>query len=69
MIRVVGNPKWQFYLESLGFTYKGKYNIPMRFYFNRSEGIDVNLHIYKKGHPEIELNLLFRDYLQTTLNT
>lgn len=51
-------------LESLGFKYKGEYNIPMRYYFNRSEGMDTNLHVYKEGHPEIELNLLFRDYLR-----
>lgn len=48
-------------LADLGFEYKGEYNIPMRFYFNRS---DVNLHVYEEGHPEIELNLLFRDYLR-----
>ncbi len=51
-------------LESLGFKYKGEYNIPMRYYFNRSEGVDTNLHVYEEGHPEIELNLLFRDYLR-----
>jgi len=51
-------------LEGLGFKYKGEYNIPMRFYFNRSEGIETNLHVYEEGHPEIELNLLFRDYLR-----
>lgn len=51
-------------LESLGFKYKGEYNIPMRLYFNRSEGVDTNLHLYEEGHPEIELNLLFRDYLR-----
>lgn len=51
-------------LERLGFKYKGEYNIPMRFYFNRSEGIEINLHVYQEDHPEIELNLLFRDYLR-----
>lgn len=51
-------------LESLGFKYKGEHNIPMRFYFNQSEGIETNLHVYEEGHPEIELNLLFRDYLR-----
>lgn len=52
-------------LERLGFTYKGEYNIPLRLYFNRSEGTQINLHVYEEGHPEIELNLLFRDYLQS----
>lgn len=51
-------------LEGLGFKYKGEYNIPMRFYFSRSEGVEANLHVYAEGHPEIELNLLFRDYLR-----
>lgn len=32
-------------LESLGFKYKGEYNIPMRRYFNRPEGVDTNLHV------------------------
>lgn len=49
-------------LTNLGFQYKGEYNIPMRLYFNRSDS--VNLHVYEEGHPEIELNLLFRDYLK-----
>lgn len=65
MIGVVKNPEKAIQpLESLGFTYKGEYNIPMRYYFNRSEGIQINLHVYEEGHPDIELNLLFRNYLR-----
>lgn len=68
IIGVVKNPKEAIRpLESLGFKYKGEYNIPMRFYFNRSEGVDTNLHIYEDGHPEIDLNLAFRDYLRNHL--
>ncbi|WP_068470572.1 GNAT family N-acetyltransferase [Candidatus Protochlamydia phocaeensis] len=26
--------------------------------------MDTNLHVYEEGHPEIELNLTFRDYLR-----
>lgn len=52
-------------LEYLGFQYKGEYNIPMRLYFNRSGVANINLHIYEEGHPEIELNLVFRDYLRS----
>jgi GrpB-like predicted nucleotidyltransferase (UPF0157 family) len=52
-------------LGALGYQYKGEYNIPLRLYFNKKEGGDVNLHVYEEGHPEIELNLLFRDYLRT----
>lgn len=51
-------------LESLGFKFKGEYNIPMRLYFNKSENVQINLHVYEEGHPEIELNLLFRDHLR-----
>lgn len=51
-------------LEKIGYQFKGEYNIPMRLYFNRAEGTQVNLHVYEEGHPEIELNLLFRDYLR-----
>lgn len=62
MIVVLKNPEEAIRpLESLGFVYKGEFNIPMRFYFNR---VGVNLHVYEEGHPEIELNLLFRDYLR-----
>lgn len=52
-------------LEALGYQYKGEYNIPMRLFFNRAEGLQVNLHVYEEGHPEIELNLIFRDYLRS----
>ncbi len=69
IITVVKNAKDTIHpLETLGFTYKGEYNIPMRFYFNRSEGVAVNLHVYEEGHPEIELNLVFRDYLRNHPN-
>jgi GrpB-like predicted nucleotidyltransferase (UPF0157 family) len=65
MIGVVRDPDKAIQsLESLGFKYKGEYNIPMRFYFNHSEGVETNLHVYEEGHPEIELNLIFRDYLR-----
>ena len=65
MIGVVKDPEIAIQpLESLGFKYKGEYNIPMRFYFNRTGGIDINLHVFREGHPEIDLNLLFRDYLR-----
>ena len=65
MIGVVKNPEMAIQpLEKLGFTYKGEYNIPLRFFFNRSEGVETNLHVYEEDHPEIALNLVFRDYLR-----
>lgn len=51
-------------LESLGYKYKGEYNIPMRLFFSRSVDPEIHLHVYEEGHPEIELNLRFRDYLR-----
>lgn len=51
-------------LEAIGYVYKGEYNIPFHLGFSKRKGISVNLHIYEEGNPEIELNLLFRDYLR-----
>jgi GrpB-like predicted nucleotidyltransferase (UPF0157 family) len=50
-------------LESIGYQYKGEYNIPFHFGFSKRGDVDVNLHVYEEGNPEIELNLLFSDYL------
>ncbi len=52
-------------LEKLGYVFKGEYNIPFRSYFNKP---DFNLHMYEEGHPEIELNLTFRDFLRSHPN-
>lgn len=51
-------------LEAAGFSYRGEYNIPFHYGFNKREGTKVNLHVYEKDHPEVELNLTFRDYLK-----
>lgn len=51
-------------LENIGFQYKGEYNIPLHEGFSKRGSVDINLHVYENGHPEIELNLLFRDYLR-----
>lgn len=65
IITVVKHPETAIQpIETLGFRYKGEYNIPMRYYFDRSEGTEANLHVYQEGHPEIELNLCFRHYLR-----
>ncbi len=53
-------------LECLGLTYKSEYNIPMRLYFLRSEGVQISLYVYEEGHPEIELKLsMFKRYSAT----
>lgn len=52
-------------LEAAGFLYKGEYNIPFHYGFTKRGDVQVNLHMYGDGHPEIELNLVFRDYLRS----
>lgn len=56
-------------LERLGYEYRGEYNIPLHYGFAKRGGeIDFNLHVYEEFHPEIELNLCFRDYLRNHPN-
>jgi GrpB-like predicted nucleotidyltransferase (UPF0157 family)/GNAT superfamily N-acetyltransferase len=52
-------------LKAVGFEYRGEYNIPLHFGFSKRGRVEVNLHLYRQGHPEIELNLMFRDYLRS----
>lgn len=55
-------------LSDLNYEYRGGFNLPLRKCFTyRSPELNVNLHIFEKDDPEIELNLLFRDYLKTHL--
>jgi len=52
-------------LERLGYTHKGEFNIPFRLAFTKRGDVpEVNLHVYEERNPEIELNLMFRDYLR-----
>lgn len=50
-------------LSKAGYIFEGEWNIPFKLGFKRREPYKVNLHVYEEGHPEIELNLMFRDYL------
>jgi len=53
-------------LENLGYTYRGSFNLPLRKSFTQRNGkVKVNLHIFEQNDPEVELNLLFRDFLRT----
>jgi GrpB-like predicted nucleotidyltransferase (UPF0157 family) len=53
-------------LEKAGYTYKGEWNIPLKCGFTKRGATDVNLHLFfDRNHPEVELNLKFRDYLRT----
>lgn len=55
-------------LKAVGYTYQGGFNIPFRKTFTRRTGIHINLHIFEENDSEIELNLLFRDYLREHAN-
>lgn len=52
-------------VSKLGYRYRGEFNIPFHScYTKRSNDIYVNLHVVEENSPEINLNLLFRDYLR-----
>lgn len=51
--------------ESIGYQYKGEHNIPFHFGFTKMGNTKIHLHVFPEGNPEIELNLLFRDYLRS----
>ncbi len=54
-------------LEKIGYKYKGDFNLPFRPFFGKKESpFEINLHIHEEGNPEIELNLLFRDFLRNS---
>jgi len=53
-------------LENAGYKHDGEWNIPLKCGFAKRDGVHVNLHMYfNADHPEIELNLSFRNYLRT----
>lgn len=56
-------------LEKVDYLYQGEWNIPLQGGFAKRIGTPVNLHMFfEKDHPEVELNLAFRDYLRTHVN-
>ncbi len=57
-------------LVKIGYLDKGELNIPFRLYFSKEKKQHgINLHMYEDKNPEIELNLLFRDYLRNDTET
>ena len=53
-------------LDSLGYQYKGEFNVPLRpFFGKRHPQYSVNLHIYTTGSPELEAQLILRDFLRS----
>lgn len=51
-------------LEKAGYTHGGEYNIPFKEALTKRGQNDFNLHVLEHNHPEIELNILFRDHLR-----
>ncbi len=54
-------------LEALAYEARGEFGIPgRRFFMKRLNGRRTfNVHIFEKGHPDIERHLRFRDYMRT----
>ena len=50
-------------LQKIDYIYKGEWNIPFKYGFTKRTNCSVNLHVFEPDHPEIEANILFRDYL------
>lgn len=51
-------------LEEVGYTYKGEWNVPLKFGFTKRGEVNVNLHVFEENHPEVEVLVKFRDYLR-----
>ena len=49
-------------LESIGYESRGEMHLPFREYYRH--GKEVNLHLYEKASPEVNLNIAFRNYLR-----
>lgn len=56
-------------LESIGFVWKGEWNLPFQCGFTKRGSVHVNLYVWKEHHPEIQLNLLVRDYCRSQADT
>jgi GrpB-like predicted nucleotidyltransferase (UPF0157 family)/GNAT superfamily N-acetyltransferase len=52
-------------LEGMGYKCKGELNIPFRIYFSKKGQRTFHIHMYEEDSPEIDLNILFRDYLRS----
>ncbi len=51
-------------LEKIGFEVRGEV-IPTGRYFSKRTPYKINLHIFEKGNPNIERDLLFKDWLRS----
>ncbi|HDD55604.1 MAG TPA: GrpB family protein [Chloroflexi bacterium] len=52
--------------EALGYQNKGEFGIPGRQFFTRDTNGERShhLHVFQKGHPDIERHTIFRDFLR-----
>jgi GrpB-like predicted nucleotidyltransferase (UPF0157 family)/GNAT superfamily N-acetyltransferase len=53
-------------LEANGYEYCGELNIPFKHFLQKNAPFKVHLHVFPKDHPEINLNILFRDKLRAS---
>jgi GrpB-like predicted nucleotidyltransferase (UPF0157 family) len=53
-------------IEALGYQNKGEFGIPGRQFFTRDTDGERShhLHVFQKGHPDIERHTIFRDFLR-----
>lgn len=67
ILLVVRDYRWVWEpLESLGYEGRGELNIPLRWYFRKeTTELSANVHVCEKDNPDVDLFLLFRDYLRT----
>jgi len=56
--------------EALEYENKGEFGIPGRQFFTRDTDGERShhLHVFQKGHPDIERHTIFRDYLRANPN-
>ncbi len=64
ILLIINNLNNSLLLQDTGYTYKGEFNIPLRYFFSKNTTkAKVNLHVCEKEHSFISLNLTFRDWL------
>jgi GrpB-like predicted nucleotidyltransferase (UPF0157 family) len=50
-------------LSAIGYNAHGEYGMPLRRFFTKGDPRSYHLHVWDKGHAEIEKDLLFRETL------
>lgn len=52
-------------LATIGYEYRGEFNIPLHYGFRKRGAVEFNLHAYEADHTDIEALLMLRDYLRS----